>query len=97
MVVGLLKVSLILPGNASLKGKRKVVKSLIGRLKSRFNVSAAEVENNDMLQRADIGLAFVGNDHRFVNSVLDKLVDFIEFDAEAEVAETLMEIESVFP
>ena len=73
MVVGLLKVTLILPENASLKGKRKVVKSLLGRLKSRFNVAAAEVENNDLWQRAEIGLAVVGNDRRFVNSALDKI------------------------
>lgn len=96
MVVGLLKVTMILPENASLKGKRKVVKSLLGRLKSKFNVAAAEVESNDLWQRAEIGLAVVGNDRRFVNSVLDKIANYIERETEAEVVDSLMEIQSVF-
>ncbi|MEW5722212.1 MAG: DUF503 domain-containing protein [Thermodesulfobacteriota bacterium] len=96
MVVGLLKVSLILHENASLKGKRKVVKSLLGRLRSRFNVAAAEVASNDLLQRADIGLAVVGNDRRFVNSVLDKILDYVERETEADVMDSQMEIQSVF-
>jgi uncharacterized protein YlxP (DUF503 family) len=94
MVVGLLKISMLIPENASLKGKRKVVKSLLGRLKSRFNVSVAEVENNDLWQRAEVGLAMVGNDRRFVNSALDKILNFIERDTEAEVIDSYMEIQN---
>lgn len=96
MVVGLLKVSMLIPENASLKGKRKVIKSLIGRLKSRFNVAVAEVEDNDLWQRAGLGLSLVGNDRRFVNSALDKVLDYIEREAEAEVIESDMEIINVF-
>jgi len=96
MVIGLLKVSMILPENASLKGKRKVVKSLLGRLKSRFNVSVAEVADNDLWQRAAVGLAVVGNDRRFVNSALDKVLDYIEQETEADIIDSKMEIQSVF-
>jgi hypothetical protein len=95
MVVGLLKVTLHIPENASLKGKRKVIKSLLGRIKSRFNVSAAEVEDNDLWQRAEIGLAVVGNDSRFINSVLDKILDYIERETEAEVTDSQMELMNI--
>ena len=95
MVVGVMKVTLHIPENASLKGKRKVVKSLLGRIKSRFNVSVAEVEDNDLWQRAEIGLAAVGNDGRFINSVLDKILDYIERETEAEVTDSQMEIMNI--
>lgn len=78
-----------------MKGKRKVVKSLLGRVQSRFNVTAAEVEDNDLWQRAGIGLAMVGNDRRFVNSALDKILDFIERETEAELVDSSMEIINV--
>jgi len=96
MVVGLLKISMFIPENASLKGKRKVVKSLLGRLKSRFNVSVAEVEDNDLWQRAGLGVTLVGNDRRFVNSALDKVLDYVERETEAEVIESNIEIINVF-
>ena len=96
MVVGMLKVTMIIPENASLKGKRKVVKSLLGRICSRYNVAAAEVAGNDLWQRAELGLAVVGNDRRFVNSVLDKILDYMERETEAEVVDAKMDIQNVF-
>lgn len=96
MVVGMLQVSLFLPENASLKGKRKVVKSLLDRLKARFNVAAAEVGDNDLWQRIVIGMVAVGNDRRFINSVLDNLLDYIEQETEAQVLDSQMEIDTVF-
>ena len=96
MVVGLLQITLLIPENASLKGKRKVVKSLLGRLRSRFNVAAAEVDGQDLWQRAELGLAVVGNDVRFINSSLDKIMDYIERETEAEVINTNMEIQNIF-
>jgi uncharacterized protein len=93
MVVGLLKITLHIPDNASLKGKRKVVKSLIGRLKSRFNAAVAEVRDNDLWQKAEIGLAVVGNDQRFINSTLDKILDYVERETEADVIDSQMDIQ----
>jgi uncharacterized protein YlxP (DUF503 family) len=75
--VGVCKVKLRLPDNLSLKGKRQVVKSLTARLKSKFNVSVAEVEDNDLWQLATIGICFVSNDKRFTNEVLSKAVEFV--------------------
>jgi len=66
-----------LPDNLSLKGKRQVVKSLTARLKNKFNVSVAEVEDNDLWQLATIAICFVSNDKRFTNEVLSKAVELV--------------------
>jgi uncharacterized protein len=75
--VGICKVKLRLPDNLSLKGKRQIVKSVTARVKNKFNVSIAEVEDNDLWQLATIGICFISNDKRFTNEVLSKAVDLI--------------------
>ena len=80
MQTGLLKVQLNLNGVGSLKDKRKIVKSLIERLKSRFNVSVSEIGHNDSKITAMIGVAVISNDGKFVNTQLDKIIDFIRND-----------------
>jgi len=75
--VGVCKVRIRLPDNLSLKGKRQVVKSVTVRLKNRFNVSVAEVEDNDLWQLATIGIGFVSNDKRFTNEVLSRAVALV--------------------
>jgi hypothetical protein len=80
MIVGVLTAQLHLQGVSSLKEKRSIVKSLIGRLRSRFNVSAAEVDHQDNKTSAVIGIAVVSNNNRFVNEQLDKIVDFMHKD-----------------
>ena len=80
MQTGLLKVQLNLNGIGSLKDKRKIVKSLIERLRSRFNVSVSEVGHNDSKITAMIGVAVISNDGKFVNTQLDKIIDFIRND-----------------
>ncbi len=85
MNVGVCKIQLRLPENLSLKGKRQVVKSITARLRNKFNVSVAEVSDNDLWQLATIGICCVSNDKRFTNEVLCKAVDFVvnsRFDAE---------------
>ena len=77
MNVGICKVKLRLPDNLSLKGKRQVVKSVTARLKNKFNVSVAEVEDNDLWQLATIAICFVSNDKRFTNEVLSKAVEMV--------------------
>lgn len=78
MVVGICKIDFLIHDNHSLKGKRRVIKSIIGKVKSRFNISIAEVENNDLLQRGSLGIAAIGNDEKFINSKLDKILNFID-------------------
>jgi uncharacterized protein len=75
--VGICTIKLRLPDNLSLKGKRQVVKSLTSRLKNKFDISVAEVEDNDLWQLATIGICFISNDKRFTNEVLSKTVDFV--------------------
>ncbi len=92
MVAGICTITLVIHDNHSLKGKRKVLKSLIDKVKNRFNVSIAEVGSNDAWQRAEIGLSAVGNDRVFINSVMDKAVNFIEGLEIAEVTDYHIEL-----
>ncbi|NVM56713.1 MAG: DUF503 domain-containing protein [Desulfobacterales bacterium] len=92
MVVGIGTIVLRLPGNTSLKGKRKVVKGIVGRLQNSFNASVAEVGANNSHQRAEIGMAFVGNDRRLINSHLDKAFNLVETMQVAEIIDSDMEI-----
>ena len=78
MVVGILQVDLSIPGADSLKSKRMVLRSLKDRIRREFNVSIAEVADNDQWQSASLAIAVVSNDKRFANQVLSKVVDLIE-------------------
>ena len=80
MVVGILKVEIYLGNMFSLKQKRQVVKSVIGRMKSRFNVSLAEVDKLDEWRVAVIGIACVSNSRRHMDRQLDTLLNFMESD-----------------
>ncbi|PXF54319.1 MAG: DUF503 domain-containing protein [Deltaproteobacteria bacterium] len=92
MVVGIIKLRVRMPGNHSLKGKRRVVKSLIGQVGSRFNVAVSEIAMHDVWQNAEIGISAVGNSRPAINSVLDKILDFIEKTCPVEVTDTNIEI-----
>lgn len=77
MTVGVCRIVLRLPENHSLKGKRQVVKSLVGKLHSRFNVSAAEIDDNDSWQRVTIGVTCVSNSDRHADEVLARIMEFV--------------------
>lgn len=79
----------------SLKEKRKIIKSIISRSQNSFNASIAEVGLNDAHQQALIGFALVGNDRRFVNSSMDKLIEFIENLHLADIIDSTLEIMSI--
>ena len=78
MVVGILQVDLSIPSADSLKSKRMVLRSLKDRIRRKFNVSIAEVADNDQWQSASLAIVIASNDRRFANQVLSKVVDFIE-------------------
>jgi hypothetical protein len=78
MVVGVARVTFRLYDNHSLKGKRKVVKSIIDRTRHRFNISIAEVADQDVHQRATVGIAVVGSERRQLNSFMDRILGFLE-------------------
>jgi uncharacterized protein YlxP (DUF503 family) len=85
MTVGTCRVELQIPANASLKGKRQVLRSIKDRVRRRFNVAIAEVDRLDEWQRATVGIACVSNDARFADEVLTKVVNLIEACADALV------------
>ena len=92
MVVGVTKLSLRLPGNQSLKGKRKVVKSICQRLRQRFNLAVAETAAQDKWQAAELVIVEVGNEVRFIESKLDKAINFIEDIQLAEIVDVQREL-----
>jgi len=77
MNVGVCKINLRLPENSSLKGKRQILKPITTRVRNKFNVSVAEIDNHDQWQLATIGICCVSNDNRFTNEVLSKVMDFV--------------------
>ena len=87
MTVGIARLTLYLPQSHSLKEKRMVLRRVKDRLKAKFNVAVAEVEDNDVWQRAVLGLAVVGNDRRFTDGALDEVIRFVRGEAEVTNAE----------
>lgn len=77
MNVGVCKLRLRLPENLSLKGKRRVLKSITTQVSNKFNVSVAEVDDHDLWQLATLGVCCVSNNKRHANEVLSKVADFI--------------------
>lgn len=77
-MTGSCEVSLYLPGNHSLKDKRRVLKSLISRLRQRFNVSVAEVGDQDNWQRATIGLSCVSGEYRHLEEMLGAIIEWLD-------------------
>lgn len=92
MFVGVGQVELYIPESGSLKSKRFVLKSIKTRLRNKFNVSVAEIENNDKWQRCSLGLAVVSNDKKLIDSTLNQVINFIERDFRVEVLEHSIEI-----
>lgn len=78
MVVGICRVHLHLPGNRSLKGKRQVVRRICDRIRHRFHLSIAEVDDQDLHQRAQLGIAVVSNDDKIVDALVRKVLQAIE-------------------
>lgn len=77
MNVGVCTIKLRLPENLSLKGKRRVLKSITTQVRNKFNVSVAEVDDQNLWQLATLGICCVSNDRRHTNEVLSKIADFI--------------------
>jgi hypothetical protein len=92
MVVGTLSLKFAVFDALSLKDKRRVIKSLKDRLGNRYNVSVAEVGSLDHRQQAELGVAMVGNDPRFVESCLDKVVNYARQDRSASLVDYEIEV-----
>ena len=91
MVIGICTIELFLPGTASLKDKRRILKSIKDRLRQRFNVSVAEIDEQDLWQKSILGMACVGNEQQFVNQVLDHVIGLIRGTPEVEIVRSRLE------
>ncbi len=97
MTVGVCRITLRLPENASLKDKRQVVKSLTAKLRNKFNLAVAEVDDNDRWQIATIGMSCVSNDARHAREILDSAVEFVvRTRLDAELLNSDIEITQAF-
>jgi uncharacterized protein YlxP (DUF503 family) len=92
MVVGVLKVSLLLPENHSLKGKRGVLKSIQARLSNRFNVSVTECGDQELWQSAILGFGAVGSSRQIVDATLRQVVECIDDMGLAQVRNSEIEV-----
>jgi uncharacterized protein YlxP (DUF503 family) len=94
MVVGAGIVDLRIPECRSLKEKRSVLSKILKRTQNTFNVSIAEVGDNDSWKKAKIGFCVVGNDRRYINAKIDHIFNYIEEMGIAHVIGTNLEITS---
>lgn len=86
------RIRLELPGVTSLKEKRRILKSLLTRLRNDFNLSIAEVGRNDVLRQAELGAAIVANDSAFAHQVMDKVINRIAAGSNAILADYALEL-----
>jgi uncharacterized protein YlxP (DUF503 family) len=93
VVVGSLEIEILIGESHSLKARRRVVKSLKDRIRAKFNVSVADVGDQDVWQRITLGVAAVSNDRRFLNEVLSKVLDVVGGDPRVEIIEQRMTID----
>lgn len=92
MVIGILKIKLYAPWVHSLKEKRMIVKSICGKVRNKFNVSIAEVEEQDTHQTIVIGVSCISSDSSHVDSILDTIINFIEGNTEGEILQIDREV-----
>ena len=85
MIVGLMTVELHIGGATTLKEKRRVLKSIIDRVRSKYNASIAEVDHQDLWQRATLGVAVVSNETSHVSQMLDTIIRSIEGNGGADL------------
>jgi len=76
--VGVCTVELWIPESQSLKDKRQVLHSLKDRLRGKFNLSVAEVDGQDLWQKAVLGMACVANDGSHVEQVLEQALNVMK-------------------
>ena len=91
MVVGVLRLTVFIPENHSLKGKRSVLRKIKAQVSNEFNVSIAETDDQDLWQRATFGVSQVGSDEAYVDGALRAVVKFIDSLGLVEVGEERLE------
>ncbi|MBI4529126.1 MAG: DUF503 domain-containing protein [Deltaproteobacteria bacterium] len=92
MIVGVLKLSLILAENHSLKGKRGALRRIQARVSHKFNISVTEFDDQDLWQSAVLGFGMVGSSRQIVEGTLHKVVGFVEDLGLAQVGDAEVEL-----
>ncbi|UCF88917.1 MAG: DUF503 domain-containing protein [bacterium] len=92
MVVGVLRLTLYMSESGSLKGKRRILRSIKDRLRSQFNVSVAEVDHQDLWQKAELAIALAAADRDYADKVMQTILGKVESWHLAEVIDVQMEI-----
>lgn len=93
MIVGLMKLEIYIRSSRSLKDKRRIIRSLIEKVKREFrNLSVSEVGSNDLWKRSEIGIVIVSNDTQFVSSSLDGVLNYLKGGSSYEVISNNIEL-----
>ncbi len=91
MRVAICVMELYIPGVTSLKAKRQVTKSLIQRLRNKFNVSITEVGDQDLWQRVELGLAVVCHNGAGADSIMEKIYSYVELENNVDIISSRVE------
>jgi uncharacterized protein len=92
MVIGSGIIDLLIAESRSLKEKRGVLNRILKRTQNEFNISIAEIGQNDHWKRSQIGFSLVGNDRRYINGKIDHILKFVDSLRLAEVLNSKIEI-----
>jgi uncharacterized protein len=92
MFIGVCTFEVHVPDSGSLKTKRHSIRSLKDRIRNKFNVSVAEVEDNDLWQKASFAVAAVSNDKAHLNKTLDHVLDMVRGVPEIDLLDYRIEI-----
>jgi len=92
VIIGVLNLTLIIPSSNSLKDKRQVVKSIKDRLRNKFNISVAEVGEKEKWQAAHLAVVIVNDDKKYLETVLNEVIHFVEGERNVYVEDIATEI-----
>jgi len=92
MTVGVLKITLLIPGSRSLKTKRQVVRSIKDRISNKYNISIAEVGCQDLWQKCELGMSTVSSSRKLVESIFDKIIYSIELNGNVQIIDCYKEL-----
>ena len=92
MFIGVCTIELHVPESGSLKTKRHSIRSLKDRIRNKFNVSVAEIEDNDLWQKASLAVAAVSNDKAHLNQTLDHVLEMVHSVPEISLLDYHIEI-----
>lgn len=92
MIIGTAEITIKIPWSQSLKDKRMVSRSIMTKVKNKFNVSISEIEHQDNHKLLVIGIACVSNNTNHANSMIDGVVNFMYENIDGEISDISIEI-----